>query len=228
MIVRINQLDAAHAADDDASWSELRTGALRWPGDVLSFEVLVLDRDEQSRPLPEAFRQSQLRRLIPEVVEALREADQEIVVRLEGPLAGGELMPAVRHLAEHGEGSRFIIPRLEKLNPAGPSPDACVRVQPGPAWLGRLCADPDFGLSRSVRLTAFAVPQPLVDPLMDVDHPDDERWPDILSGTGFVVGNARDLRSLRIVSARLDVDAVKKRVLRRLMAAATTPAGAHL
>src|SRR4051794_26396483 len=98
MIVRINQTDAARA-EQDAAWPAAGpSGPLRpaWPAEAKTFELLILGQDEQHRPVSESFRQSQLRHMIPQAVTALREAGDEIVVRLDGPLAEGELLGATR------------------------------------------------------------------------------------------------------------------------------------
>src|SRR5687768_1174729 len=102
MIVRINQFDAPRP-DAEAGWPTAgRMGPLGapWPAGIRAFELLILEQDEQKRPLPEAFRQQQMRQLIPQAVAALREPGEAIVVRLDGPLAERELLPAYRYLTD--------------------------------------------------------------------------------------------------------------------------------
>src|SRR5687767_5957320 len=107
MIVRINQLEVGRV-EQEAGWASGGVlGPVRydWPADARSYEVLILDRDEQSRPLAEKFRQGQMRQLIPQAVAALREPGEEVVVRLDGLFAEGELLPALSHLtAPDGQG----------------------------------------------------------------------------------------------------------------------------
>ena len=66
-----------------------------WPDDTHAFEVLILESDERQRQLAPAFRQSQLRRLLPEILAALAEPGEQIVARLDGPMAAGELVGAM-------------------------------------------------------------------------------------------------------------------------------------
>src|SRR5437868_4444483 len=83
MIVRINQLDAARA-EQDAGWPGVGPlGPLKGvpsaspsPPELRTFELLILGHDEQNRPLPDVFRQAQLRQIIPQALIALREGDE--------------------------------------------------------------------------------------------------------------------------------------------------------
>src|SRR3954452_723741 len=125
MIVRINQLDAARA-DLDSGWpSAGLLGAVR-PGapprasaaelpPVRAFELLILGQDEQNRPLTETFRQGQLRQMIPPALGALREPGEEVVVRLDGPVADGELLAAFRWLTDPDGRGRFAVSGMRKL-----------------------------------------------------------------------------------------------------------------
>src|SRR5438128_305848 len=120
MIVRINQFDAPRP-EAEAGWpADGRLGPLLapWPAGTKAFEILILEQDENRRPLSESFRQVQMRQIIPQAVAALREPGEEAVVRLDGPLAERELLPAFRYLAgEHGE-CRFSLSAAQKLDPA--------------------------------------------------------------------------------------------------------------
>src|SRR5579862_4793532 len=102
MIVRINQVEAAQI-EKDSGWSGGQQGPIlggAWPADMRAFELVILGQDEQQRPLTETFRQTQLRHIIPEAAAALREKGEECVVRLDGPLADGELLAAFRRLTD--------------------------------------------------------------------------------------------------------------------------------
>jgi hypothetical protein len=93
--------------------------------------------------------------------------------------------------------------------------------------LGALCTDLAVGLERSVRLRAFCVPEPLVNLLLELSDPEDERWDEVLDRAGLILGTTRGLRSLQIYTRRLDAAAVKSRIMQRLMALASgqaTPA----
>ena len=96
MIVRINQFEAARP--------EAEAG---WPAD-----------GRLGPPLSESFRQVQMRQIIPHAVAALREPGEDAVVRLDGPIADRELLPAYRYLAgEHGE-IRYSLSEAQKLDAA--------------------------------------------------------------------------------------------------------------
>jgi hypothetical protein len=229
MIVRIHQLPVAQA-EADAWPGGGGGGALRgpiaytWPDDARAFEVLVLDRDEQERALSENFRQAQVRQLIPQVVAALREPGEEVVVRLDGPVSPRELLPSLCHLTDPAGYGRFMVSELAKLDPKPQESMASVRMQPSADGLAALCADAELGLERSVRLRLFCVPERLVNGLLDIHFASDGRWRDILDEAGFVLNAARGLRALFVITRRLDAAEFKSRLMRRLMAAAGPPA----
>jgi hypothetical protein len=221
MIVRINQFEAARA-EQEAGWAPfglMGPLACHWPAETKAFEVFVLDRDEAGRPLAEDFRRRQMRHLIPQAVVALAEPGEQVVVRLDGPLADGELLGAFSHLTEPDGQGRFAVSEVHKYDPDPHETIASVRVQPAPARLAALAGDPRVGLHRSVRLRAFAVPADFVNPLLDAGPADDERWPELLSRAGFVLDAARGLKALHILTRRFDAAAVKSRLMRRLAAA---------
>jgi len=53
-----------------------------------------------------------------------------------------------------------------------------------------------------VRLRAFAVPEELVNPLLDTGEMDDQRWPEILSQMAFVVAPAAGMDAIQVITAR--------------------------
>ena len=131
MIVRINQFDPSRA-ESSAGWpANGLAGPLKykWPNESHAFEVLILDHDEQQESLTEAFRQKQLRQLIPDVIAALRETGEEIVVRLDGPLAEGELAGGFEHIVEPDGAGRYAFSSAER--PRGRL--ACPDCQPSPS-----------------------------------------------------------------------------------------------
>lgn len=222
MIVRINQFDAPRP-DTDAGWpASGRTGPLgaAWPAGVRAYEVLILEEDEQKRPLAETFRQHQVRQLIPQAVAALREPGEAIVVRLDGPLAERELLPAYRHLTDAAGVGRFAMSGAEKLDVHPHDVLAGVRVEPSEPTLHALCADASLGLDRGVRLRVFGVPEDLVNPLIDIDGPDDRRWADVLARAGFVLSSVKGLLALHVMTERFDAATVKGRLMRQLLSAA--------
>src|SRR5688500_1902127 len=225
MIVRINQFDAPRP-ESEAGWpGEGRLGPLMapWPEGTRAFEVLILEQDETRRPLAEAFRQQQLRQLIPQAVAALREPGEEVVVRLDGPLAERELLPALRYLTAPDGGGRYALAPTAKLDLSPAEVISGVRIQPSAQMLQSLCGDGAIGLERAVRLRAFSVPEDLAATLVEVDGLDDERWPDLRRRVGFVLSTVREMRALHILTARFDSAGVKTRLMERLRSLAQPP-----
>src|SRR5690242_3072355 len=102
MIVRINQFQAAHA-ERCSGWPQQGPQAAlacNWPADTRAYELLILDQDEQRQPLSPGFRQGQLRQLLPEVLVALADPRERVVLRLDGPLRRGELVQAFHYLTD--------------------------------------------------------------------------------------------------------------------------------
>ena len=218
MVVRINQL-ALSEAPDAAGWPvHDLAGPIRfqWPKEFQLYEVLILEQDEDRRRLREDFRQQQLRTLIPAAVEALREATEKIVVRLDGILAPRELAPALSQVIA-GEEARYAVSELRKLDDDALAIAASIRIHPKLPWLSTLCADEGVGLERTVRLRAFSVPVELVNPLLDIDSVQDGRWAQILPQCGFVLSTTMGLKSLQVLTRRHDAVAVKARLTQWLL-----------
>ena len=219
MVVRINQL-ALSEAPDAAGWPvHDLAGPIRfqWPKEIQRYEVLILEQDEDRRRLREDFRQQQLRTLFPAAVEALREATEKIVVRLDGILAPRELAPALNQVILAGEEARYAVSELRKLDDDALAIAASVRIHPTLPWLSTLCGDETVGLERTVRLRAFSVPAAQVNPLLDIDSVQDERWAEILPQCGFVISTTMGLRSLEVLTRRHDAVAVKARLTQWLL-----------
>jgi hypothetical protein len=227
MIVRINELDIARA-EAAAEWGACpRRGPLSyvWPRWAHAYEVLVLDRDEQNRVLPATFRQNQVRHLIPETIAALREEEEEIVLRLDGALVPGELLHALSVVTAANWGGRFALSDAARYGSGAEPVMASLRVQTVMAALPTLCLDPDLALDRSVRLRAFGLPEQQVTSLLAIGAAEDERWKDVLPHVGFMVGTSRGLRSLFVITPRLDATTFKTRLTHRLLAAARNDTG---
>jgi hypothetical protein len=226
MIVRINQLEI-ESAEQQSGWGDApRVGPIRaaWPADAKTFELVILEQDEQGRALPEAFRQSQLRQIIPQALIALREPGEETVVRLDGPLAEGELLSAFYRLTGPEGADRFAMSPAAKR--AGDSDEVIgsVRMQGPEPYLANLCADPALGLERRVRLRAVCASAELSESLVQMDEIDDPRWSLILPAAGYIVSTTRGLRSLLITTPRLDAAAVKLRIMQQIFSAAARAA----
>jgi len=121
-----------------------------------------------------------LRALLSPLADTLREAGSSIVIRLDGPLAPGELPAAFAHLTDARGGGRFAISATAKLDAApAAAEDGSVRIEAAGKALAAICGDARLGIDRGVRLRVFCVPEQMVNPLLDVAELDDERWPEI-------------------------------------------------
>jgi hypothetical protein len=219
MIVRINQFDVIQA-ERVAGWGGRGPwGAVEyhWPDDALAFEVLILDRDEKAKPLPKSFRQTQLRQLVPEVLAALIDPGEEVVVRLDGALSAGELLGVTRYLTDSEGRGRFAISAAQKFDDGPSDPAGSVRLKPPAGLIAPLCADTQIGLERDVRLRAFSVPEPLVNPLLDTADLDDERWDEILPQAGFALSTVKEMKSLVVVTRRFTAADARERLMTRLV-----------
>jgi hypothetical protein len=219
MIVRINQIDVA-AAESATGWDPgpPRGGVdFTWPLRTFAYQIFILDVDERQQPLPGAFRQNQLRQLIPQVLSALAgDETQETVVRLDGPVIDGELLAAFGYAADPTGCERYAISATHKLDPLPDAVLSSVRLVPTPALLKTMCGDAQLGLDRSVRLRAFAVPEPMVNPLLDTTDLDDERWREVLPRATMVLSTAVNLQSLVVWTPRFDPAEAKRRIMQRL------------
>jgi hypothetical protein len=222
VIVRINQLDVRRA-EEEADWaSQGMLGPLwyTWPADTQVFEFLILDHDERKNSLDEGFRQKQLRMALPHAIAAMREAGEEVVIRLDGPMTADEMLPALSHLTEPDLTGRFCVSPVSKLDPAPVAIIGSVRIQPSPQTCSEICLDPNVGLHRSVRLRAFGVPEEWIEPLLTTNEAESQRWREILPNVGFVLSTTRGLGALQLTTRRLDAAEVKSRLMQRLMMAA--------
>lgn len=229
MIVRINQFDSPRPEAESGWPSEGRLGPILapWPEGTKAYEILILEHDELRRPMSESFRQQQLRRLIPQAVSALSDPGEQAIVRLDGPLAERELLPAYRYLTDSQGRGKFVVNGVEKLDDAAKEVYAGIRIAPTSEHLSALCADSSVGLERSVRLRVLCVPEAITNSVLEIDSPDDERWADILRQTGFIITTVRGLLSLHILTARFEASVLKSRLMQHLAAAAVPkiPAG---
>jgi hypothetical protein len=97
---------------------------------------------------------------------------------------------------------------------------ASLRTNAALAALSAFCLDSELALDRSVRLRAMGVPESLVPTVLAIGSADDDRWQDVMPNAGFMVGTSRGLRSLYVVTPRLDATTFKTRLTQRLLAAA--------
>jgi hypothetical protein len=229
MIVRINELDVARA-EAAADWGlDPRRGPLSydWPASAHAYEVLVLDRDEQNRTLPAAFRQNQVRHLIPETIAALLEDGDEIVLRFDGALAADELLHAVSVVTAANWVGRFALSDAVRVEPDAAPVIGSLRAHAPVAALAALCLDPQLAIERSVRLRAFGLPERFVQPLLAIGSADDRRWDELMPHAGFMIGTSHGLRSLYVVTPRLDAGQFKARLTHRLLVAAAARGSAN-
>jgi hypothetical protein len=224
MIVRINQFDPPRA-EPSAGWPATGlSGPIKftWPGETHAFELLILDRDEQQHALTESFRQKQLRQLIPDVIEALRESGEEIVARLDGPLAENEIVGAFEHIIEPEGAGRYAFSAAERLEEASPAPIVSVRLHLTNARLAMLCNDMNVGLERLVRLRLLSIPSKLVSAFLDTNEPDDERWADLVPESSIYLSTVRGLQAIHLLTRRFDPIETRTRLMQRLVGS-TTP-----
>src|SRR5262245_30234316 len=210
MIVRINQFDAANAEpysgwEDDSPRGPIRCALPEGTG---AFEILILESDERQQQLAPSFRQGQLRRLLPDVMASLREPADQIVLRLDGPMVAGELLAAFRHLTDPSGHGRFATSSMQRFDEQAGAPPVIgsLRIHVPVPRLHLVLDDAELGLQRAVRLRAFAVPDPLVNPLLDIDDLDDERWPEILAQARFVLGTVRSMQAIQILTNKLTAE----------------------
>lgn len=219
MIVRINQFNLSDA-ESLAGWD---SSGLRgpidyaWPEDTYALEVLILEQDEHNQPLARGFRQEQVRQLIPQVLSAMKEPEERIIVRLDGPLERDELLGSFEYLTDSAGEGRFAISSAEKLQHESVITLGSIRLQLSTQRLTSLCADPNVGLDRQVRLRAFAVPSELVNPLLDTSDLSDERWREILPQAGFVLSTMRPLESLYLLTRHLTPADARNRLMEKLL-----------
>jgi hypothetical protein len=222
MIVRINHFAAAQA-EGCAGWPSLGLQGpidYTWPADTHAYELLIREQDEQNQPLAAEFRQAQLRQLIPEVLTALVEETQTVVVRLDGPLDADELVAAYKHLSRSGPGELYVVSAMKKLDLRLGSPMGSIRFQASLPHIADLCADAALGLERSVRLRAFCVPAHLSVPLLEVEAPDDaEWWEQLLPAATFMLSTVRSMLSLHVLTRRFGPEELKGRLTQRLLGA---------
>ncbi len=219
MLVRLNQIDP-RSADGAAGWT---TGGVRgtvahtWPETTFAYQMAALDADEAGRPVPADARRAEVRRVLPAVIAAVGRAGEVAVVRLDGPFGPG-LMPAV---AAAAGASAYALSAVQRFGSDAAPPLASVRLAADAAAVDRLCRDERLDLHAGVRLRAFLLPPPLVDPMVDTLEPDDERWRELLPGAGAVVSTAADLLSVVIWSGTLGPAELRTRLAAGLDGAAT-------
>ncbi len=219
MIVRINQFDPANAEPYSGWGEEGLRGAIQyeWPEDTHAFEVLILESDERQRQLAPAFRQSQLRRLVPEILSALAEPGEQIIARLDGPMIPSELVAAMKHMVDAQGQGRFAVSSAQRLRSDGPAPIGSVRLHLSIPRLAALCMNANGALDAGVRLRLFVVPDSLVSTLLEVSDLNDPRWAQALANTGLVAGTMRGMQSIYLLSRRLNPTEARQRILKRLL-----------
>jgi hypothetical protein len=219
MIVRINQFDPAGAEALTGWETHGLAGGIDhvWSPGTHAYEMLILEKDEKSHALDASFRQGQIRRLIPELILALCESRQRIVLRYDGPLVEGELLGAFYHLNDtHGTG-RFAVSEAQKLDEDPRPVVGSVRIAPSSHRLGNILYEERIGLERRTRLRAFCLRQELVNPLLDASATDDERWGELLENCDFILSTVRGLQSVQIISNHISPNEARDRLTQRLL-----------
>jgi hypothetical protein len=218
MIVRINQFEA-HRAAEQVGWPTaplVGEFGYDWPIDTHAFEILILESDEQNHRLAQSFRQKQLRQLLPEIVATFRDAGEAIVVRLDGLMLRNELIHAMWHLTDDGQG-RFAVSEVAKFESSPLPIYGSVRIHASPQRLAGICADSSLGLERSVRLRVICAPLAMVNPLLDTSDLEDERWAQTLPRASFVLSTTPNMQSLHLLTRRFDPVETRTRLMDRLL-----------
>ncbi len=214
MLVRLNQIDP-QSADGAAGWTTggcRGTVAYKWPATTFAYQLVALDKDEQGQAVPADSRRAEVRRVLPGVIAAVGRTGDLTVLRLDGPFGPG-LVPAV---AAAAGATGYAVSAVQRFGFDGAPPLASVRLLGKGDAIAQLCADEALALHAGVRLRAFLLPPPLVDPMIDTAEPDDERWRELLPEAGAVVSTAADLLSIVIWSATLGPDVIRDRLAARL------------
>ena len=143
------------------------------------------------------------------------------MLRLDGPMIAGELLAGFMHLTDARGHGRFAMSSVQKYDDVAETPPALgsVRIHVPVPRLHMVLDDDQLGLQRGVRLRVFAVPEPLVNPILDIDELNDERWPEILAQSRFVLGTVRSMQSLQILTHQLSADQTRQRIVQRLSGA---------
>jgi len=229
MIVRINQIDVSKLQTDGGWPAGPRTGPLpaSWAADAHAFELLILSQDEKQQPLTDAFRQHQLRQMIPQAAIALTSTHAPpptpvlpILLRLDGTVAADELLPAWRHLIEANGSGQYAFTGCVKSDDATSDVTASVRLVPSWRHLSAVCNDTRLGLERSVRLRLLEVPNELLPEALSIPDADDIRWERLLPNCGLYISTTAGMNGLHLVVRQMDASQVKARVMQRLMAVA--------
>ena len=214
MLVRLNQIDP-RSADGAAGWTTggcRGTVAYAWPATAFAYQVEALDADEQGRPVSVEQRRAEVRRALPGVIGALGGPATQVVLRLDGPFGAG-LLPAVTAAAG---ASGYAVSAVQRFGFDAAPPLASVRLLASAEVVERLCLDERLALHAGVRLRAFVLPPRLVDPMLDMAEPDDERWREVLPLATAAVSTAADLLSVVIWSTELGPDVLRDRMATRL------------
>lgn len=207
-ILRVNQIAAA-SAEQLAGWTD-GPGAIAtpWPSGTGAYELRIVQQDGEAAASEGDLRQ-RLRRLVCEAVSGLTPVGGTIVARLDGPLAG--VVPALAW----GLDKMVGMSPVRRWSQADPPALVSFRVAESGDAVASLCDAVGPALGRDVRLRVFAVPDELVQPLLDIDELDDERWREIFEASTFAIDTVAGLKGL-ILFTRIPADDVTTALAKRL------------
>jgi hypothetical protein len=218
MIVRIQQFPVQDA-ERLGGWPwHGPAGPIRydWPSDTSAFELAVRESNEWGKPIPASERRDHLKSVIPTLLHILKTSEESIVLRFDGPLADGELIGLFNHLTDYEGYGRFSISAIDKLDATPSISMGSIRIEMQFDRILALCSDPGVNLESSVRLRAFAVPEELVNPLLDTAALDDERWPQIIPHAGFILQPTGGMDAVHVLTSRFTPKEFSERVTRGL------------
>ena len=221
MILRLQQFDIAQA-EPLGGWPDFgHTGPLRhdWPAETGAFEVVIAQSDENGRAINTRHRRDHLRSVIPMLAQALKQPEERLIARLDGPCAPGELFAALQHLPPPEMLGRFAISSAQKLDPAPSVVMGSLRIEMDFERLEMLCSDPGLNLEESLRLRLFLVPEDLVTGLLEIEDTEDPRWSDILPGVSVIIQPVGGMDSIQLITPRYGAGDFAPRITRALAGA---------
>lgn len=175
-VLRINERDPSAAALL-ADWpSDGPTGEItaKWPVGVRLYELRVVTQPDEP---PDADPQARVRELLSRLLTSLTPPGQRAVMRVDGALAG-----VATALTWAASGVAIAASPVRRFDADDSTPTTgSFRAAVSPDDVTALLTALREKVATGVRVRLHTVPADLVSPLLDIDEPSDERWPEILN-----------------------------------------------